>query len=144
MSYPAPEPGLVISYSYLWGDEASEGHAEGRKNRPCAIIMSISMDPRVPDGKRVAVLPITHLPQDPSVAVELPAPIKRQLGLDDGRSWIVLDELNTFVWPGFDLRSVPGRPGECVYGHLPPRFFDVLRERWLELRNNGGARVVRR
>lgn len=41
MGYPEPELGLVISYSYLWSDEAAAGHAEGRKNRPCAILLVI-------------------------------------------------------------------------------------------------------
>ncbi|MDZ7644939.1 MAG: hypothetical protein U5K76_12420 [Woeseiaceae bacterium] len=39
MAYPEPEVGLVISYSYLWSDEAAAGHVEGRKSRPCAIVM---------------------------------------------------------------------------------------------------------
>ncbi len=134
----------MISYSYLWSDEATAGHAEGRKNRPCAIILSTTSDARVPDGKLVAVLPITHTPGDPAMAVELPAAIKRRLGLDDERSWVVLNEMNAFVWPGFDLRPVPGKPGQYVYGHLPPRFFDTLRDRWLEAQRISTTKAVRR
>jgi hypothetical protein len=33
MEFPQLEIGLVISYSYLWSDEAEAGHVEGRKNR---------------------------------------------------------------------------------------------------------------
>jgi hypothetical protein len=33
------------------------------------------------------------------------------------------DEGNQFVWPGYDLRKLPGR-SEFHYGFLPPRFFD--------------------
>jgi hypothetical protein len=37
----------------------------------------------------VTVLPITHSPPaDPASAIEMPAPVKRHLGLDDDRSWI--------------------------------------------------------
>jgi hypothetical protein len=41
MEFPQPEVGLVISYSYLWSDEAEAGHVEGRKNRPCAIVLVV-------------------------------------------------------------------------------------------------------
>lgn len=53
MSYPAPLPGLVIGFSFLWSREAKIGATEGRKDRPCAIVVA------VPRGKagdlRVAV-----------------------------------------------------------------------------------------
>ncbi len=38
-------------------------------------------------------------------------------GLDDERSWIITTEINRFIWPGPDLRSVPG--GGVAYGLLP-------------------------
>lgn len=61
------------------------------------------------DGTRVTVLPITHTPpEDPSVCVEIPAETKNRLGLDSEPSWIVLSEGNEFMWPGPDLRPVPG------------------------------------
>jgi hypothetical protein len=45
----------------------------------------------------VTVLPITHsAPADPASAVEIPLPVKRRLGLDDDRSWIVVAEGNNF------------------------------------------------
>jgi hypothetical protein len=53
--------------------------------------------------------------------------------LDQERSWVVLEELNTFVWPGYDLRQIPGLPGEYVYGLLPPRFFEALLDRFTAL-----------
>ncbi len=138
MTYPAPEIGLVISYSFLWSGEAAQGRTEGSKIRPCAIILSLSPDPRVPDGQRVAVVPITHArPRGTDGAVELPAAVRRHLGLDDDPSWVVLDELNVFVWPGFDLRPIPGRPGQYAYGFLPPKFLDVLRAKLRERRTRG-------
>jgi hypothetical protein len=58
----------------------------------------------------VTVLPITHsAPTRPGAAVEIPAPIKRHLGLDDQRSWVAVAEGNAFLWPGYDLRKVPTR-----------------------------------
>lgn len=48
--------------------------------------------------------------------------------VDGRRSWIVVDEGNRFVWPGYDLRPVPGDATRYHYGFLPPSFFnDVLK-----------------
>ena len=35
------------------------------------------------------------------------------------------DELNEFVWPGFDLHPIKG-DGRIEYGFLPPKFFERL------------------
>ena len=61
--------------------------------------------------------------QGPEDAVEIPAATKARLGLDSERSWVVVSEVNRFVWPGPDLASVPGNPRRFDYGFLPPRFF---------------------
>ena len=72
----------------------------------------------------VTVFPITHTPpSDPRDAVELPAPLKRHLGLDDERSWVVVTEFNRFVWPGVDLQPRPGvTPRRYDYGVIPGKF----------------------
>jgi hypothetical protein len=125
MALPEPEPGLVISYAYLWHHEHASGREEGRKNRPAVIVLAAE---RLSDGAIiVTVLPITHrAPDDPAAAVEIPLAVKRLLGLDHERSWIVVSEGNEFVWPGYDLRKVPGNPARYDYGFLPPRFFDSV------------------
>ena len=112
MSLPDPEPGLVIRYSYLWRREQREGREEGAKDRPCAIVLVAEEE----DGETlVVVLPITHRsPDSAAAALELPPAIKRRLGLDDERSWVVLTESNQFGWPGPDLRR--GEDGSVVYG----------------------------
>src|SRR4051812_45770482 len=106
MPIPNPEPGLVISYSYLWHHEHRAGRDEGQKDRPSVIVLAVE---READGASiVTVLPITHSPPtDLASAVELPLPVKRHLGLDDERSWIVVAEGNEFLWPGYDLRRRP-------------------------------------
>ena len=53
--------------------------------------------------------------------IEIPRRVKEHLGLDDERSWIVLDEFNVFTWPGFDLRPIKDRGGRVDYGFLPPK-----------------------
>ncbi len=77
--------------------------------------------------------------------MELPLAVKRHLGLDDDRSWIVLSESNLFDWPGLDLRRVGERGNDSVaYGFLPPRFFNELRRRFLALEVAGRSLRVPR
>jgi hypothetical protein len=131
VSFPEPYPGLVIRYSYLWRREFDAGREEGSKDRPCAIVMAVEDE----DGdKEVLVLPITHNPPaNPAHAIEIPTVTKSRLGLDGERSWMVITEANEFVWPGPDLRPVPGRDESTVaYGPLPSRFFAHVRDKFLE------------
>jgi hypothetical protein len=131
VSFPEPYAGLVIRYSYLWKREFDAGREEGTKDRPCAIVMTIVDEE---GDKEVLVLPVTHSPPaDPADAIEIPAATKTRLGLDGERSWIVITEANEFVWPGPDLRTVPGRDESTIaYGPLVPRFFVHVRDKFLE------------
>jgi len=126
VAFPDPVPGLVIRYSYLWSEEFARGQDEGVKDRPCAVVL---VSERSDDDRIVTVLPITHTPpQAPTLAIELPATVKRRLGLDDGRSWVVLTEANRFKWPGPDLRPVQsGNAGSTAYGQLPYTLFETIR-----------------
>jgi hypothetical protein len=75
----------------------------------------------------VRVAPITHSePEDDALAIEIPAPVKRHLGLDSERFWVILDEMNEFVWPGFDIRRLRGKPQGYAYGFLLPALFGQL------------------
>jgi hypothetical protein len=140
MPIPNPEPGLVISYAYLWHHEHQAGREEGQKDRPSVIVLAIEAD-----GATVAtVLPITHsAPADPASAVEIPLPVKRHLGLDEDRSWIIVDEGNEFLWPGYDLRKLPHRD-RYDYGFLPPRFFNQVLEAFDSWYRSGRRRLTPR
>lgn len=132
MNLPAPRPGLVICYSYLWADEYGRGREEGLKDRPCAIVAAR----QIVEGREViTVLPVTHRqPANPADGLEIPAPLKWHLGMDDKPSWIVLTETNDFLWPGPDLRPIPGSsPPRFAFGMLPPRFYAHMREALLRL-----------
>ena len=122
----APFPGMVVRYSFLWSTEARAGETEGRKDRPCVVVTAVA---RADDGRfRVRVLPITHRPTDPGRSIEVPRKVKRHLGFDADASWIVLDEVNEFVWPGVDLRPVSrAKPGVWTFGVLPIELFDEIR-----------------
>jgi hypothetical protein len=136
LAIPSPELGLVLNYAYLWHEEFRAGRQEGRKNRPTVIVLCATQ--AEDQSTTVTVLPITHAaPRIASDAVEIPQAIKKHLGLDDERSWIIIAEGNEFIWPGFDLRKVPNKDA-YDYGYLPPRFFDKVRDAFVEF-----ARVER-
>jgi uncharacterized protein YifN (PemK superfamily) len=135
MALPDPERGLVVSCSYLWRNEYWAGKTEGLKDRPCAIVLVVESDG---DRRKVTVVPITHTqPDNPEIAIEIPPKVKRHLELDSERSWVILDELNEFVWPGYDLQPIPGKAGKRDYGFLPPALFEQIRGRIIELRQKG-------
>jgi hypothetical protein len=134
---------LVLSYSYLWHHEHRAGREEGVKNRPCVIVFAVLH----PDGVNtiVRVAPVTHSPPDnPAAAFELPASVKRHLGLDVQRSWVILDEVNEFGWPGFDLHPVPRAPDRFAYGFLPPRLFEQLLAKFTWVWNQGLGQAIPR
>lgn len=92
-----PKPGLVIRFDYLWRDEHLRGQADGRKDRPCVIV--VATKEREDGSRRVMVCPITHSPgQRNQTAVEIPPQLARALDLDEGRMWIKTHELISFTW----------------------------------------------
>ena len=143
MALPEPVNGLVIRYAYLWHWEFARGAEEGTKDRPCAIILATQ---QTDGGKLVTVLPITHAPpSDSNSAIEIPAETKRRLGLDSRRSWVVLTELNRFVWPGPDLRFAESGDSTSVgYGILPSGFFRQLRDQFIVSLGAGKTKIVPR
>lgn len=74
---------------------------------------------------------ITHSPPtDNADAVVLPDFVKRNLGLDNQPSWIVVTEANIFTWPGPDIRSVEGsEPPTSIYGRIPPSLLKTVARR---------------
>lgn len=142
MAVPDPQPGLVISYAYLWHHEQLAGRDEGVKDRPSVIVLSAK---RAGDGGTlVTVLPVTHRPpRDPEWAVEIPPAVKRHLGLDDARSWVIVAEGNEFLWPGYDLRRLPG-VDRYDYGFLPPGFFKQVVTAFAAFHRSGKASLTPR
>jgi mRNA-degrading endonuclease toxin of MazEF toxin-antitoxin module len=135
---PEPFPGLVIRYSYLWRKDHLAGQEEGVKDRPCAIVLSTRVEG---DEVVVTVAPITHTaPANAAMAVEIPLRVKQHLKLDSERSWIVCTEVNRFIWPGPDLRLVPGSERSYGYGVLPPLLFKQVQQTLLQ----SLARIVSR
>lgn len=143
-----PGPGLVICYAYLWKREFEAGRREGRKDRPVVVVL----------GRRdlgptpvLYVAPVSHSTSAaPHEAVEIPAIVKRHLGLDAQASFISATELNVFVWPGPDLRPIrrasateaPSVP--CHWGYLPRGLFHSLKQAIEENRRRGATGLIKR
>lgn len=143
MGLPEPRAGLVVRYSFLWSKEAKAGASEGAKDRPAAIVVATRLGEQ---GEiKVIVAPIAHSPpQDLAVSLEIPSGVCRALGLDGERQWIRFDELNSFVWPGFDLRPIPGKGGRNDYGFLPKEIYEAMRKGILEAQRTRKLRPVAR
>ena len=121
-----------------------KGREEGDKDRPAAIVMAVTRSGG--EEAHVYVLPITHsAPLAGTAALEIPQEVCRSACLDAARSWVVLSEFNELVWPGFDLRVIPGRkPRTMAYGFLPSGFFAKMRDCWLALDAAGKSQGVPR
>jgi len=128
---------------YPWASEHARGQEEGVKDRPCAVVLAAADDA----GALVMTVPqISHSPPaDPSLAVEIPAAVKRRLGLADDRSRVMLAEANRFAWPGPDLRPLtPGDAASVAYGPLPYALFEQIRLTFIAALRTRAARTVRR
>lgn len=141
MALPEPRPGLVLRYDFVWSHDAAAGREQGKDRPACLVAASdTSASPRF-----VVLLPITHTrPDSDTVGVEVPDRVRRALGLDDARCWIVVSEHNVDEWPSPGVLPLPGRPGTFSYGFIPPRLFAQVRSRFIELADLGRSARVRR
>lgn len=130
-----PEIGLVIRHAYLWWNEARAGREEGLKDRPCVIVHARQNGY---NETEVYISPITHTPpENPERAMEIPKATKARLNLDEQPSWIISTEINRFIWPGPDIRRVPG--GKPAYGFLPAT---MTRDLVQQIRDNARDRSL--
>ncbi len=139
-----PPPGSIIRYAYLWADEHAAGREEGRKDRPALVLaLAVHIEAR---QTHVLVLAVTHAPpRNMSDAVPFPDAEKRRLALDDIPAWIVTSEGNSFVWPGPDVRPIPGQPaGNRTYGRVSSALLRRVARAYLDNRRRQRARLVAR
>ncbi len=130
MSYLRPSQGLVIRYSYLWHEDYVEGLSDSGKDRPCALVMYSSK------SGLAAVLPITHSPPEmgeEDMSILIPPDIGKAIGLDNEANWVRISELNVFEWPGNHLRPLLGEPTRFDYGIMPKDFFEMVRDKLVDL-----------
>lgn len=128
MKFPKPAPGLVVRYAFLWREDYDKGTYEAAKDRPCAIVLAANV--RETTDIQVVVVPITHsapATDENATSLEMPHAVAQSLGLDAGRHWVRLTQLNRFIWPGYDLRPRPDMPERVDYGFVPEEFFERIR-----------------
>jgi hypothetical protein len=143
MKLPLPEAGLVIRYSYLWQREHAGKALEGRKARPCAVILASQQAAGL---TKVMVAPLTtRKPATTDPAVALPPATLKRLGLEGKAAWVIVSELNDFIWPGFDLEPVPHKtPATPAYGILPPKLLEDIKLAISKAREAGQLKRVKR
>lgn len=148
MKIPAQPPiGHVIAYEYLWRSQRAS-REDGAKTYPAALILARNDQGPAP---LVYALGISHKPPLPRErAIQIPAKLKRWLGLDEETSWIYTDQLNVFVWPGPDLRPAsrlshrPDIGDGCVIAPLPQDWFDLVKRHLEESRQLGKLAAIKR
>ena len=69
--------------------------------------------------------------------------MKKHLGLDRERSWIVVTELNRFIWPGPDVRPTPDSESP-FYDALPDWLFKLVRQGVVQRAEAGRLKVTNR
>jgi hypothetical protein len=141
MAFPDAKPGLVVRYDYLWTHEAAAGRDQG-KDRPACLVAASDSQTR---PRFVILLPITHTrPIGTTIGIEMPANVKRAIGLDDMPSWVIVSEHNIDEWPNSGLSPVPGKQGVFSYGFIPPGLFAQIKAAFLELARQNKSGAVRR
>jgi hypothetical protein len=141
VAFPDPKPGLVVRYDYLWSREAAAGRDQGKERPTCLVAASDSQT----KPRYVVLLPITHSPPDAgTVGIEIPAKVKKAIGLDDAPSWVIVSEYNVDEWPNAGLSPLPGKSGTFSYGFIPPGLFAQIKARFLQLAREGKSSAVRR
>ncbi|MEP7349156.1 MAG: hypothetical protein ABI668_04290 [Sphingorhabdus sp.] len=113
------------------------------KDRPSVVVVAQSL---VNDRLQLLVAPVTHSPPiRADEAIEIPSKVKRHLGLDSERSWIVTSELNRFIWPGPDIRLITNKGGLTpLYGAIPEKLFAEVKERFLAKAKLGKIGIIKR
>lgn len=93
----APKAGDVLRYPYLWARQARNGETEGRKPRPCAVVLTVATQANKTELRLCAIT--TQQPTSDVVALLIPETEKRRAGLDVRlQLWVILDEHNFDVF----------------------------------------------
>jgi hypothetical protein len=108
-----PETGEIFTYCYLFGREEDKGQIEGIKDRPVVVIAK--------RGKRYIVAAVTTKGDNRPGAIPVPDDVASSAHLVPGSS-VLVSEVNTFTWPGFDIRPL-AKSNSYVTGRLTPGFF---------------------
>ena len=127
----SPRPGDVIRYAYLWTNERDANREEASKDRPSAVVLTVRDDAGDPSIFVVPIIP--RRPERAKDGEELAAATRKRLNLQDAPCWVLVSDVNRFIWPGPDLRPVE-RPAGAFYRHgaLPADQFRRIRDAVLQ------------
>jgi hypothetical protein len=142
VTLPKPAVGLVVNFKFLWPQDDAKRRTNAGKARPCLILFCAALDN---ERFRVAVVPITHTPQERSVGIEIPPAYFEEAGLDGRQQFVVSNELNEFCWPSRDVVAVLAhRPETAISGRLPPHLCSQIQASFRAERANNNTRSVDR
>lgn len=126
-----PHAGAVLRYPYLWARQAGRGETEGRKTRPCAVILALKSGNGQTELRLCAVT--TQPPRTGTHAVEVPEIERRRAGLDSSlRLWVIVDEHNVDVFEQsfyIEPQSQIGAFSSAFTKDLQAEMIVVLRQR---------------
>jgi hypothetical protein len=140
MKTPDPFPGLVIGYSYLWHHDYKLERDFSEKPATHGVVLSVEEE--VGD-KLVIVAALTDIKRRDTEGIELPEATRIRLGLPSPQYWIIISEVNRFVWPGPDLRSVSALT-ENGLSAIPPALFETVKSAMRALSKRDQLKAVTR
>lgn len=100
----------------------------------------------VGDRTELMAVPITtQPPRRAADGFEVPPRVKAHLGLDAQRCWIMVTELNRFLWPGPDVRPIRrGKELTPFYGALPEKLFRPVLDAVIKRAEAGVLKAAKR
>ena len=134
----APRVGHVMRYPYLWARQAYSGETEGRKTRPCAVVLAIADQVGQTELRLCAIT--TQPPSPTNRAISVPEMERRRAGLDTGIDlWVILDEHNLDVYE----QSFYIEP-QSHLGAFSPAFTKALQKGMIQVLRDRISKTVKR
>ena len=120
MGYDDIQTGSLIDYQFLWKRESLRGEEEGRKSRPCAVVLRLK--------NSFSIMPVTtKRPDSNTLAIPFPEIEARRLGMaGDIERWVIIEEINSDEIPSYVMEP------DALIGQLSKGFARQLVEAFLK------------
>ena len=130
MGYDDIQSGSLIEYQFLWNRESLNGETEGRKSRPCAVVLRLR--------NSFLIMPVTtKQPLTNTLAIPFPEIEALRLKLERGiKRWVIIDEINIDQIPSYVMEP------DALIGQLSKGFGRQLIEAFQN--NRTRLRVTKR
>ena len=94
MTTRLPPKGSLITYPYLWLSQADQGETEGRKDRPCCLLLQV-WDAATETHHLMILAVSSQPPRKDQTALQVPDTERRRGGLARyPAAWVVVSEYN--------------------------------------------------